>query len=93
MFYQVKIQPAQGVAGRWDVWRHAEAWADDLDLLQAIYTNPTYEEVYDLAQDDLQAYVEDIRGRVHDEPARILALVRTEHGAPVVQYVGIVDDA
>jgi hypothetical protein len=53
MFYQVRMQPAQGVAGRWDVWRHAEGWADELDLLQALYTNPTYDEVYDLAQDTL----------------------------------------
>jgi hypothetical protein len=92
MFYQGKIRPAKGVAGRWDVWRSDTAWADDLDLLQALYTDPTYEAVYDLSQDDLPAYVEDIRGRVYDEPARILALVRMEHGVPVVQYVGIISD-
>jgi hypothetical protein len=28
----------------------------------------------------------------YDEPTRILALVRMEHGVPVVQYVGIVND-
>jgi hypothetical protein len=67
-------------------------WADDFDLLQALYTHPTYDEVYDLAQDGLPAYVEDIRGRVYNEPARILARVRTENGVPVVQYVGIVED-
>ena len=92
MFYQVRIAPARGVRGWWDGWRDPVAWADDLDLLQALYTNPTYDEVYDLAQDDLPAYVNDIRGRVYDEPARILALVRLEHGVPVVQYVGIVSD-
>jgi hypothetical protein len=92
MFYQVRIAPARGVVGRWDGWRDPVAWADELDLLQALYTHPTYTEVYDLAQDDLPTYVEDIRGRVYDEPARILALVRWEHGAPVVQYVGIVSD-
>jgi hypothetical protein len=92
MFYQVRIAPAKGVAGRWDVWRDPVVWADDLDLLQALYTHPAYDEVYDLAQDALPAYVEDIRGRVYDEPARILALVRTEQGVPVVQYVGIVSD-
>lgn len=92
MFYQVKIQPANGVVGRWDVWRSDTAWADDLDLLQALYTHPAYDVVYDLTQDELPAYVEDIRGRVYDEPTRILALVRMEHGVPVVQYVGIVND-
>jgi hypothetical protein len=92
MFYQVTIQPANGVVGRFDVFRHAEGWADDLDLLQALYTHPTYDAVYDLAQDDLPPYVEDIRGRVYDEPARMLARVRTDNGIPVVQYVGIVED-
>jgi hypothetical protein len=92
MFYQVRMQPAQGVAGRWDVWRHAEGWADELDLLQALYTNPTYDEVYDLAQDALPAYVEDIRGQVYDEPACILALVCLKAEGPIVHYVGIVSD-
>ena len=92
MFYQVTIQPANGVVGHFDVFRHAEGWADDFDLLQALYTHPTYDEVYDLAQDELPAYVEDIRGRVFHAPGRILARVRTENGIPVVQYVGIVED-
>jgi hypothetical protein len=85
MFYQVTMQPAHGVAGRFDVFRHPEGWADDLDLLQALDTHPPYDAVYALAQDALPPYVEDIRGRVYDEPARILARVRTEHGIPVVQ--------
>jgi hypothetical protein len=92
MFYQVRIAPAQGVAGRWDVWRDPVAWADDLDLLQALYTHPAYEEVCDLAEDALPAYAEDIRGRVFHEPSRILVLVCTKHGMPVVRYVGIVSD-
>ena len=69
--------------------RSDDEWADDRDLLQTIYSNSHYEEVYDLDQDVLPAYVQDIRGHVRNEPARILALVTTQHGEKTVQYVGI----
>jgi hypothetical protein len=89
MFYQVMITPASGGFGQWDTTRSDEGWADDRDLLQTVYENTAYEEVYDLDQDVLPAYVEDIRGRVRNEPTRILALVREQHGEKTVQYVGI----
>ena len=89
MFYEVIITPASGGFGQYDVTRGDDEWADDRDLLQTIYSNMTYEEVYDLDQDILPDYVEDIRGRVRNEPARILALVTTQNGEKTVQYVGI----
>jgi hypothetical protein len=89
MFYQVLIHPASGGFGQWDVTRSDEGWADEGDLLQTIYGNRLYEAVYDLDQDELPDYVEDIRGRVRNEPARLLALVTTQNGDKTVQYVGI----
>jgi hypothetical protein len=89
MYYEVLLRRASGGFGMWDVIKCDEEWADEADLIEAIYQSPVYEEIYDLTKDMLPAHVEDIRGRVHNEPPRILALVTRQHDEPVVDYVGI----
>jgi hypothetical protein len=89
MFYQGRIQPpngrVDGGTGDAVTLRGPMPWT----YSRLCISIPTYARY----MTDLPAYVEDIRGRVDDEPARILVLVHMAHGVPVVQHVGIVSDA
>ena len=63
------------------------AWDDERDLVGAIRRGIAPADLYELGVDGLPDGIEDIRGRIYGEPARIFAWL-DEHGR--AQYFGIV---
>jgi hypothetical protein len=65
----------------------AEAWDDESDLLDAMRNDVTPADLYELGVDELPEGIEDIRGRIQNEAARVFGWL-DERGA--VQYSCIV---
>jgi hypothetical protein len=80
MYYEVMIRPHAAGFGMWQV--------EEQDLLAAMAQH-----VWELIElggaEPLPEDVEDIRGRIDPEPARVFALRRSEDDA--VEYVGMVE--
>jgi hypothetical protein len=86
-YFEVTIQPASGGFGEFQRSEiNGEAWASESDLMQEIESSNDGE-VYWLGRDDLPASVEDIRGRIHNQPDTVFAVVRDDG----VSYHGIVE--
>ena len=79
MYQEVTVTPHHAGFGEWQVGEGGELWVDTEDLLnairEAICTTNQGGDIYELGSDELPASVEDIRGRIHNEPARIFAAV------------------
>lgn len=91
MFYEVTIKAAHGGFGEYDCLPiNGEGWADQQDLLDEISGN--YDSMFELTDEivanALPGQAEDIRGRIHNEPARVFAIV---HDDNTVTYFGVVE--
>lgn len=85
MYYEISIIPANGGFGEWQCQPvNGEGWADDYDLEAEMRGNA---DLYELGVDELPPGVEDIRGRIHNEPGRVFAIVDSDR----VGYVGIAE--
>jgi len=84
MYRECCILPASGGFGEWQAGEYGEPC--DVDVLTGdIYQNIGFP-VLELGVDDLPDGLEDIRGRVHNQPARIFGYL-DENGCP--HYCGI----
>ncbi|HUM37201.1 MAG TPA: hypothetical protein PLQ85_10055 [Anaerolineae bacterium] len=88
-FFEVSIQPAWSGFGEYQTSAaNGEGYEDAEDIL-AEYDGPGTR--YELGVDNLPDDVEDIRGRIHNEPARVFALQHGDGGeGSGVMYFGIV---
>lgn len=87
-YTECTIQPASGGFGEYDVTR-GDTWDDETALFDAIIANE-HDGIAELGVDDLPEGIEDIRGRIHNEPSRVFASLRhfdLEYEAPT--YFGI----
>jgi hypothetical protein len=66
---------------------NAEAWDDEGDLLDAMRDGIAPADLYELGVDELPEGIEDIRGRIQNEPARVFGWLDEEGDA---QYTCIV---
>lgn len=72
MFYEVTIEPCSSGFGEYQCLPiNGDGWGCDTELLRAIEGDNG--EVFLLGRDELPAGCEDIRGRIHNEPARVYA--------------------
>lgn len=85
-YQYISIQPAHGGFGEYDAFAAGgECWASDSDLLAVCAGN--FGEITELEDDaDLPDGIEDIRGRIHNEPKAIYAYIDAEGDA---NYFGI----
>lgn len=85
MYYEVSIIPASGGFGEWQTQPiNGEGWADYSDLEMEMRTAG---ELYELGVDELPDGVQDIRGRIHNEPSHVFAIVDGD----CVSYTGITE--
>jgi hypothetical protein len=90
MFYEVSIQACPSGFGEFQCQPiNGEGWADVNELLTEITSNNDHvfeltDEVVDSA---LPGQADDIRGRIHNEPDRVFAIVDGDR----VFYFGIVE--
>lgn len=92
MFYEVTITPASAGFGEYQCLPiNGEGYEDAQDLLAEITTehDHVFELTDDIVDNVLPGQAEDIRGRVHDEPERVFAIV-DDSGT---RYFGIVERA
>lgn len=79
MYYEQVITPATGGFGEWqtssEVPGEDDLHADCTDILDACKDAYPQGEVYQLGKDALPEGVEDITGRIHNEPDRVFALI------------------
>ena len=88
MFYEQGIHAHHAGFGMWEVDEaNGEGWAYEQDLLDAITAH--VEEIAELGGDGWIEGMQDIRGKIYHEPARVFA-VRTEPGGEV-SYLGIIE--
>ena len=82
-YFEVTITPAHGGFDEFQCSEiNGEAWDFEADLLQEAG------DIIVLGRDELPDGIEDIRGRIHNEPQTIFAIVHDEHH---VSYYGIVE--
>lgn len=85
MYHEITIIPSNAGFGEYQTSPiNGEGWEDEYALETEMRGNA---ELYELGVDELPEGVEDIRGRIHDEPGRVFAVV-SDFGT---QYVGIVE--
>lgn len=90
MFYEVTIQASPSGFGEYQCSPiNGEGWQDCDDLLTEITSNNdhVFELTDEIVASALPGQAEDIRGRIHNEPSRVFAIVN-DFG---VSYFGIVD--
>lgn len=87
MYHEVCIFPAHTGFGMYGTGELSDPWESESDLLSEMVS--TTREFYELGSDvPLPDGVEDIRGRIHNEPDRIFAL---KYPGSDWKYVGIVE--
>lgn len=87
LYAETTIRPHHAGFGMYDIDANVPSdndYSDDLDILNAI-TDGT---VYELGVDTLPDGVEDIRGKIYNQPDRVFALVRD--GEESVAYFGLI---
>lgn len=85
-FFEQTISSANGGFGEFQANPiNGEGWADDWDLAQEMAQGAAGE-LLELGTDALPAGVEDIRGRIHNEPARVFVMVYADGH---VSYTGV----
>lgn len=77
-YYEVSITPASSGFGEYQCTSNGEGWVDDGDLLSEIAQNSDGEIIELCDGAELSDGAEDIRGRIHNEPRRVFALVRDD---------------
>jgi hypothetical protein len=73
----ITIEPANSGFGMYQTGNHnGESWELD-NLLSSIKNNTAYNQIFlfELGQDDLPTDIEDIRGKINNEPQKIFAQV------------------
>lgn len=87
-YFEVQIKPAAGGFNEYQADRDGgEIYEELSDLLQPIYDSPHIQEVFELgSSDDLPKEIEDIRGRIHNEPEYIYGYINEQGYA---EYFGI----
>ena len=86
-YYEVPINAAPMGFGEYQADRDGgDIYEEITDLLQSIYDSPLNQGVFELGVDDLPEEIEDIRGKVHNEPEYIYGYL-DEQG--ITQYFGI----
>lgn len=86
MYYEISITPANAGFGEYQTSPvNGDGWADEYDLEMAMRGNA---DLYELGVDELPEGVDDIRGRIHNEPGRVFAAVGQDG---MVAYTGIVE--
>lgn len=87
-YYEVAIQPSPSGFGEYQCLPpNGDGWEDVDDLLTEITSQNHH--VFELADDMLDVLpgqIEDIRGRIHNEPARVFGIVHPDNS---VSYFGI----
>jgi hypothetical protein len=89
-YYEVVITPAHGGFGAYETSLDltGDAWEDENDLVSEMRNNEP--ELVELGVDELPEGVDDIRGRIHNEPYRVFAFPHEGEERTTVCYVGIV---
>ena len=90
MFYEVSIHAAPAGFGEFQCQPiNGEGWTDVNDLLTEITSNNdhVFELTDEIVETVLPGQAEDIRGRIHNEPERVFAIVDGDS----VSYFGIVE--
>ncbi len=86
-FFEVSIIPTCGSFEEYQCQPiGSEGWADRDDLIDEVRANE--HQVFVLGEDEVPSGVEDIRGRIHNEPPCILAVLFQDGS---VSYFGIVE--
>lgn len=94
-YVEVNITPAASGFGLWDAGdSNGEKWDDADELLDEIRQTPGIDEVYELGVDELPEGVENIRGKINNQPGRVFAckLIRQKGSSPdddLIRYFGI----
>jgi len=87
-YKECRLQPCESGSGEYQAAESdGEAWDDEADLLDAMRHAVTPADLYELGVDELPEGIEDIRGRIQNEAARVFGWL-DERGA--VQYSFIV---
>jgi hypothetical protein len=87
-YKECRIQPCAGGSGGYQPdGPDAQAWDDEGDLLDALRYDVAPADLYELGVDELPDGIEDIRGRIQNEPARVFGWL-DEQG--IAQYACIV---
>lgn len=84
-YHEVAITPHHAGFGMWQVGEAGEGWADEEDLVAEIAAN-FKGDIYELGEDEIPESVEDIRGKIYNQPSRVFALVDGDD----IWYVGVV---
>lgn len=88
-YKEITIQPAHGGFGEYQAGEgNGDTWADENDLIDAMRDGVAPADMYELGSDELPDGCEDIRGRIHNEPARVFAIGDAEAGW---RYVGVIE--
>lgn len=90
MFYEVSIHAAPSGFGEFQCQPiNGKGWTDVNDLLTEITSNNdhVFELTDEIVETVLPGQAEDIRGRIHNEPERVFAIVDGDS----VSYFGIVE--
>lgn len=87
-YKECRIKPSAGGFGAYEADESTGVvWDDEGELLDALRDGIAAAELYELGVDDLPDDLEDIRGRIHNEPVRVFGWLDEQGGA---QYAGIV---
>ena len=87
-YKECRIQPCGSGLGEYQAGEsNGEAWDDEGDLLDAMRGGVAPADLYELGVDELPDGLEDIRGRIQNEPARVFGWLDEQGGA---QYACIV---
>ena len=95
IYTECTIRPADSGFGMWQRGEKAigpeTSYADLSDLIMAGELIDLDDALAD--EDFIRAGIEDIRGRIYNEPGRIYAVLGTEcDGSPCVRYYGVEED-
>ncbi len=86
-FHEVVIKKSSGGFGEYEVGDLGDAYADESDL-EKMMRDELGGAMYELGVDELPEGIEDIRGRIHHQPARVFVAIFHPEGDYV--YFGIV---
>jgi hypothetical protein len=71
-YREFRLQPSEGGLDEYQAGdASGEIWDDEIDLVVAMRHGVAPADLYELGVDELPGGVEDIRGRIQNEPARV----------------------
>jgi hypothetical protein len=87
-YKECRIQRCESGLGEYQADEsNGEAWDDEGDLLEAMRNGVAPADLYELGVDELPEGIEDIRGLIQNEPARVFGWLDEQGDA---HYAGIV---